>query len=61
MEWPVFPVASLTSVLSHPSVVLAVIAAPVIYLGGLAIGRLLKTKYGVPLGLIFRVFCLALA
>jgi small-conductance mechanosensitive channel/CRP-like cAMP-binding protein len=61
MEWPVFIVASHTSVLSHPAVILALIAAPIIYLGGLAIGRLLKTKYGVPLGLIFRVFCLALA
>jgi small-conductance mechanosensitive channel/CRP-like cAMP-binding protein len=61
MEWPVFIVASLTSLLSQPAVILALGAAPIIYLGGLAIGRLLKTKYGVPLGLIFRVFCLALA
>ena len=60
MEWTVFIVASLTSLLSHPSVILALGAAPIIYLGGLAIGRFLKRKYEVPLGLIYRVFCLAL-
>jgi small-conductance mechanosensitive channel/CRP-like cAMP-binding protein len=61
MEWPVFIVASLTSVFSHPAMILALSAVPIIYLGGLAIGRFLKTKHGVPLGLIFRVFCLSLA
>jgi small-conductance mechanosensitive channel/CRP-like cAMP-binding protein len=61
MECPVPIVASLTSLLSHPAVVTALAAAPIIYLGGLAIGRFLKTKYGVPLGVIFRVLCLALA
>ena len=61
MKCPVSIVASLPSVLSQPTAILALGAAPIIYLGGLAIGRSLKTKYGVPLGLIFRVFCIALA
>lgn len=38
--------------------VLAFFAA---YFGALAIGRLLKRRAGVPLGLLFQIFCLALA
>ena len=61
MKWPVSIVLSLASVLNDPGVIVAFCAAPVIYLGGLAIGRFLKTKYQVPLGLAFQIFCVALA
>ncbi len=61
MEWTVFIVPSLASVMNHPGVIVAFCAAPVIYLGGLAIGRSLKTKFQVPLGLAFQIFCVALA
>ncbi len=61
MQWPVFTVSSLTSVTSHPAAILALCAAPLIYLGAIAIGRFLKRKYGAPLGLVFQIFCIALA
>ncbi len=56
-----FIVPRLASVMNHPGVVVAFCAVPVIYLGGLALGRVLKNKYGVPLGMSFRIFLAALA
>ncbi len=41
--------------------ILALCAAPIIYIAGLAAGRFLKRKHGVPFGLIFQTFCVALA
>lgn len=54
-------VFSLASIFAHPWVVIAFCAAPVIYFGSLAIGRWLKRTYGVPLGVMFQILCVALA
>jgi small-conductance mechanosensitive channel/CRP-like cAMP-binding protein len=51
----------LASVLNHPAVLAAICAAPVVYLAALAAGRWLKRKHEVPLGLMFQLFCVALA
>ena len=61
MSLPVIAASTLASVFSHPWVIAALCSAPVIYLGSLAIGRWLKRKYGVPLGLMFQILCVALA
>ena len=61
MNSPVIIVPSLASVMNHPAVLLSLFMAPVIYLGVLALGRFLKRKYGVPLGMIFQIFCVALS
>ncbi|MEQ1851724.1 MAG: mechanosensitive ion channel family protein [Chthoniobacteraceae bacterium] len=52
---------AVASVLNHPAVLTALCAAPVIYLATLAFGRWLKRKYEAPLGLMFQIFCIALA
>ena len=49
------------SAFEKPAVLVALGAAPLIYLATLAIGRLLKRKHGVPLGLMFQLLCVALA
>ena len=49
------------SAFDQPAVLAALGAAPLIYLATLAIGRRLKRKHGVPLGLMFQLLCVALA
>ncbi len=45
----------------QPAVLVALGAAPLIYLAALALGRRLKRRHGVPLGLMFQLLCVALA
>ena len=52
---------SFASVFDQPKVLLALGAAPFIYLAALAVGRWLKRKHGVPLGLMFQLLCVSLA
>jgi small-conductance mechanosensitive channel len=52
---------SLASFFQQPSVLVALGAAPLIYLGTLAFGRWLKRKYHVRLGLMFQLLSVALA
>ena len=54
-------VPSLASVFDQPAVLVALGAAPFIYLASLAIGRWLKRKHGVPLGVMFQLLCVSLA
>ena len=54
-------VPSLASVFNQPAVLVALVAAPFIYLATLAVGRWLKRKHGVPLGLMFQLFCVSFA
>ena len=49
------------SMLDQPLVIGALIAAPIIYIGGLALGRWLKREQRVPLGILYHLFCLTLA
>src|SRR5829696_6180484 len=49
------------SMLDQPWVIGAVLAAPIIYIGGLALGRWLKREHRVPLGILYHLLCLALA
>lgn len=51
----------LASVYDQPLVIGAVIAAPIIYIGGLALGRWLKREHRVRLGVLFHLLCLSLA
>ena len=49
------------SIFEQPLVIGALVAAPVIYIGGLALGRWLKRQHRVPLGVLYNLLCLALA
>ncbi len=51
----------LASAFEKPTALVALGAAPLIYLATLAIGRWLKRKHAVPLGLMFQFLCVALA
>ena len=51
----------LTTALQQPLVIASLVAAPLVYLGGLALGRWLKREQRVPLGTIYHLFCLGLA
>ena len=54
-------VPSFASVFNQPAVLVAMVAAPFIYLATLAAGRWLKRKHAVPLGLLYQLFCVSLA
>lgn len=54
-------VSFLASIFDHPAEVAAILAAPVIYVASLAVGRWLKHKHQVPLGVMFQLLCIALA
>jgi small-conductance mechanosensitive channel/CRP-like cAMP-binding protein len=49
------------SIFEQPPVIGALIASPVIYVGGLALGRWLKRQHHVRLGPLYHLLCLALA
>ncbi|MEO6742345.1 MAG: mechanosensitive ion channel family protein [Chthoniobacteraceae bacterium] len=49
------------SAFDQPAVLAALGAAPLLYFATLAIGRWLKRKHGVPLGLMFQLLCISLA
>ena len=51
----------LASAFEQPAVLAALGAAPLIYVATLAIGRWLKRKHHVPLGLMFQLLCIVLA
>ena len=61
MSLAVTAAPSLASFLEQPSVMVALGAAPLIYLVTLALGRWLKRAHHVPLGLMFQLLCVALA
>ncbi len=52
---------SLASFFDQSSEIVALAAAPVIYLCALAFGRWLKRRHHVPLGLMYQLLCVALA
>ena len=52
---------SLASILEKPSMLVALGAAPAIYLATLAFGRWLKRAHRVPLGFMFQLLCVALS
>jgi small-conductance mechanosensitive channel/CRP-like cAMP-binding protein len=54
-------IPALASVWTHPLVLSALAAAPVIYMGSLALGRWLKQRHHVALGVFFQLLCLSLA
>ena len=49
------------SVFNQSAVIAAFIVAPLIYVAALAIGRWLKRRYAVPLGVMYQLFCVSLA
>ena len=49
------------SAFDQPAVLVALGVAPLIYLATLAIGRWLKRKHHIPLGLMFQLLCVSLA
>ena len=49
------------SVFEQPAVIGALISAPVLYFGGLALGRWLKNRHQVRIGAFYHLLCLALA
>ena len=52
---------ALASIFHDTRLLAALWAAPFIYFTALAVGRWLKRKQGVPLGLMFQIFCVSLA
>jgi small-conductance mechanosensitive channel/CRP-like cAMP-binding protein len=48
------------SMFEQPLVIGALVACPVIYFGGLALGRWLKRQHRVPLGILYHLLCVAL-
>ncbi len=49
------------SVFEQPAALVALGGAPLIYLATLAVGRWLKRRHGIPLGLMFQMLCVSLA
>ena len=57
----VIVVPVLASVFNQSAVLVALAVAPLIYVAALAIGRWLKRKHAVPLGVMYQLFCVSLA